>query len=125
MMNSKHIHLNNLEHSCVSPRVCSLGLTDSSQDIIDPHVISYLSAVSFVFLLFFFSPFPSYTSGVHHFWVRFLRMWPFFNPTIKVVTFRLRGWCMLGVFLLPAFTRLGHERQGLLSPCDEMYVCTD
>ena len=49
----------------------------------------------------------------------------FFNPTIKVVTFRLRGWCVLGVFLLPAFTRLGHERQDLLSPCDEMHVCTD
>ena len=48
-----------------------------------------------------------------------------FNPTIKVVTFRLRGWCVLGVFLLPAFTRLGHERQDLLSPCDEMHVCTD
>ena len=31
-------------------------------------------------------------------------MWPFFNPTIKVVTFRLRGWCVLGVFLLPAWT---------------------
>ena len=45
--------------------------------------------------------------------------------TIKVVTFRLRGWCVLGVFLLPAFTRLGHERQDLLSPCDEMHVCTD
>ena len=49
-------------------------------------------------------------------------MWPFFNPTIKVVTFRLRGWCVLGVFLLPAFTRLGHERQDLLSPCDEMHT---
>ena len=49
----------------------------------------------------------------------------FFNPTIKVVTFRLRGWCVLGLFLLPAFTRLGHERQDLLSPCDEMRVCTD
>ena len=48
----------------------------------------------------------------------------FFNPTIKVVTFRLRGWCVLGVFLLPAFTRLGHERQDLLSSCDEMHVCT-
>ena len=71
------------------------------------------------------SAFPSYISGVHHFWVRFLRMWPFFNPTIKVVTFRLRGWCVLGVFLLPTFTRLGHERQDLLSPCDEMHVCTD
>ena len=79
----------------------------------------------FFFFFFFFFAFPSYISGVHHFWVRFLRMWPFFNPTIKVVTFRLRGWCMLGVFLLPAFTRLGHERQDLLSPCDEMHVCTD
>ena len=25
---------------------------------------------------------------------------------------------MLDVFLLPAFTRLGHKRQDLLSPCD-------
>ena len=49
----------------------------------------------------------------------------FFNPTIQVVTFRLRGWCVLGVFLLPAFTHLGHERQDLLSACDEMHVCTD
>ena len=24
--------------------------------------------------------------------VRFLRMWPFLNPTIEVVTFRLHGW---------------------------------
>ena len=39
--------------------------------------------------------FPSCISGVHHFWVRFLRMCPFFNLTIKVVTFRLRGWCVL------------------------------
>ena len=49
----------------------------------------------------------------------------FFNPTIKVVTFRLRGWCVLGVFLLPAFTRLGHERQDLLSPAMKcMYAQT-
>ena len=65
-----------------------------------------------------FLAFPSYISGVHHFWVRFLRIRPFFNPTIKVVTFCLHGWCVLGVFLLPTFTRLGHERQDLLSPCD-------
>ena len=32
---------------------------------------------------------------------------------------------MLGVFLLPAFTRLGHERQDRLSPCDGMHVSTD
>ena len=52
------------------------------------------------------SVFPSFISGVHHFWVRFLSMWPSFNPTIEVVTFHLRGWCMLGVFLSVAFTRL-------------------
>ena len=52
-------------------------------------------------------------------------MWLFFNPTIVVVTFHLRRWCMLGVFLLLAFTCLGHECQGLLSPCDGMYVRTD
>ena len=34
-----------------------------------------------------------------------------FNPTTGVVTFHLRGWCMLGVFFLLAFTRLGHECQ--------------
>ena len=59
------------------------------------------------------------------FWVRFLCMWPFFNPTIEVDTFCLCGWCMLSVFLLPAFTRLGHEYQDLLSPCDGMHVCTE
>ena len=52
-------------------------------------------------------------------------MSPFFNPTIEVVTFRFRRWCMLGLFLLLAFTRQGHERQDLLSLCDEMRVCTD
>ena len=30
-----------------------------------------------------------------------------------------------GVFLLPAFTQLGHECQDLLSLCDGMHVCTD
>ena len=79
----------------------------------------------FFFFFFFFFAFPSYISGVHHIWVRFLHMWPFFNPTMKVVTFRLCGWCVLGVCLLPAFTRLGHESQDLLSLCDEMHVCTD
>ena len=58
------------------------------------------------------------------FGVRFFHMCPFFNPTIEVVTFSLRGWCMLGVFLLPAFIRLGHECQDLLSSCDgNWYVC--
>ena len=49
----------------------------------------------------------------------------FFNPTMEVDTFRLGRWYMLDVFLLPAFTRLGHECQDLLSPSEGMYVCTD
>ena len=48
-----------------------------------------------------------------------------FNPTIEVVTFLLRGLCILGVFLLPAFTHLGHECQDLLSPCNGMHAYTD
>ena len=32
---------------------------------------------------------------------------------------------MLGVFLLPPFTRLGHECQDLWSPCDGMHAYTD
>ena len=72
-----------------------------------------------------FSASPSYVSGLHHLGVRFEYVTVLFNPTIEVATFRLRGWCMLGVFLLPAFTRLGHECQDLLSPCDGMHACTD
>ena len=48
-----------------------------------------------------------------------------FNLTIKVVTFRLRGCCMLGVFLLLAFTRLEHECRDLFCPYDGMHACTD
>ena len=47
---------------------------------------------------------------------RFLRMWPFCNPIIEVVAFCLSGTCMLGVFMLPAFTRVGHE-------CQDLWVC--
>ena len=43
----------------------------------------------------------------------------------ELVTFRLHGWCMLGIFLLPLFTHPGHECQDLLSLCDGMHVCTD
>ena len=72
------------------------------------------------------SAFPSYISGVHHLDESFVYVTNFvyFNPTIEVVTFRLRGWCMLGVFLLPAFTHLGHQYQDLLSLYDGMHVCT-
>ena len=46
------------------------------------------------------SGFPSYTSGAHNFGEIFAYV-TVFNPTIEVVTFRLRGLCILGVFLLP------------------------
>ena len=49
-------------------------------------------------------------------------MGQFFTPNIEVGTARLRGWSMLGVCLLPAFTHLGHECQDRLSPCDGMHV---
>ena len=49
----------------------------------------------------------------------------FFNPTIELVTLCLRGWYMLGVFLLPVLTCLGRESQDLLSLCDGMHVGTD
>ena len=101
------------------PGNLSVSVADNSQH--GEEIVKNLKLRLFFF--FFFCAFPSYISGVHHFWVRFLRMCPFFNPTIKVVTFCLRGWCVVGVFLLmPAFTRLGHECQDLLSPCN---VCTD
>ena len=55
----------------------------------------------------------------------FLRIVTVFESNHEVVPFRLRGWYMLGVFLLPAFTRLGHGGQDLLSSCDGLHVCTD
>ena len=47
----------------------------------------------------------------------------FFNATIEVVAFRLRGWWMLGVFLLLALTHPWYERQDLLSPCAWWNAC--
>ena len=75
------------------------------------------------------SVFP--VSGVHHFCCCFVVFFCayvsvfFFNPTIEEVKFCLCELCMLGVFLLLAFTRLGHECQNLLSLCNGMHVCTD
>ena len=94
-----------------------------------PHLYLWGSPLSCLPQLYLWgSPFsfclPHLYPWVSPCWVRFLRMWLIFNPTIEVVTFHLRGWCMLGVFLLPAFTCLGHEHQDLLSLCDGMHVCT-
>ena len=64
-------------------------------------------------------------SGVHHFG------WDCF-AYVTVFLFNHRGshipsswWCLLGMFLLLAFTHLGHECQDILGPCDGMCVCTD
>ena len=72
------------------------------------------------------SAFPGYVFGVHHSGPYFCLcdFFFFFNQAIQVATFCLCGWCMLGVFLLPALICLGHECQDLLSPCDGMHVCT-
>ena len=71
---------------------------------------------------------PSYSSGVYflHFFGEIFAYVTvfFFTPTVEVVAFRVHGWCMLGVFLLLAFTCLGHECQDLLR-LHEMHVCTD
>ena len=70
------------------------------------------------------SVFPA-ISAVCHLGEIFVYVTIFFHPTIEVVTFHLHEWRMLGVFLLPAFTHLGHECQDLLNPCDAKQVCTD
>ena len=59
-----------------------------------------LSVNLLVVVLFFFFCVPQLYLWGSPLWVKFLRMWPFFNPTIKVATFRLRGWCVLGVFFV-------------------------
>ena len=88
--------------------------------------ISVVSATSLSYRLHLCgSPFLGGGGGETFFFFFFFSLSPCFYPTKEVVTFRLRGWCKLGVFLLPAFTRLGHERQDLLSPCDGIHACTD
>ena len=62
-------------------------------------------------------PVPSSSSSV--FWAISLGF------TTLEVTFCPHGWCVLGVFLLPASTRLGQECQEILSLCDGIHVCTD
>ena len=49
---------------------------------------------------FFFFCIPQLYLWGSPFWVNFVCMWPLFNPTIEVVTFRLCGWCMLGVYFV-------------------------
>ena len=73
--------------------------------------------------------FPAVSLGFTIFGETFAYVAGFFclNPSdsIGVVTFCLHGWCMLGLFLLLAFTCLGHARQDPLSLCYGMHVLTD
>ena len=62
-------------------------------------------------MVFFFFCVHSYISGVHQFDGDFYVCDRFSNPTIEVVIIPFRGWCMLGVFLLLAFTCPGYECQ--------------
>ena len=65
------------------------------------------------------SVFPAISLGFSIFGEIFV--WLFFQSNHRGSY--IRGWCMLGVILLLAFTRLGHECQDLLSLCHERYVC--
>ena len=47
-----------------------------------------------------------------------------FNPT-REVTFRLCGWCTLGVFFVARIHPSRTYMSGSFSPCDGMHVCTD
>ena len=76
-------------------------------------------------MVFFFICVHSYISGVHNFCGDFYVCDRFFNPTMEVVIIPFRGWCMLDVYLLLAFTCPGHECQDFLRLCDVMHVCTD
>ena len=133
-------YISGVHHSSFSAFPCWIsGVHHSSSSSAFPSYISgvhhssfyaFPSYISGLYHSTFSSAVPSYISGVHHLGWDFcvcglVFCFVFFNPTIEVVTFRLCGWCMLDVFLLPAFTCLGHERQDLLSPCKGMHVCTD
>ena len=89
-----------------------------------PSLMPSVSRGQICFHFFFFCVFCN-ISGVHHFGRDFCVCDGFVHPTTEKVTFRLRGWCMPGMFSLPAFTHLGQECQDLLSMCDGMHVCTD
>ena len=90
---------------------CHLNLWVSS--VLGSHCIC--SEVGFFFMC---------NSEVHQLWGDNCACHPFYLTT-EVITFCLHGWCMLGMFLLLAFTRLGHEFQDLMSLCNGMHACLD
>ena len=58
--------------------------------------------------VFFFCVPSSYFWG-SPFWVRFLRMWPFYNPTVGVVSFRLHGRSVLDTLCLLPGSKVTHK----------------
>ena len=103
----------------------SLGGSHRTDTDTPRHVVLGDTSATEVFRTFFLCVPQLYLWGSPLLGEIFVYVTLFFNPTIKVITFCLCGWCVLGVFLLPEFTHVGHERQDLLSLCDEMHVCTD
>ena len=101
-------------------QICSSFLFNSTAKL--NTILMFTCFPFFLFLLLLHSQLYLWGSP---FLLRVLRMWPFFNLTIKVVAFHLHGWCMLWVLLLLAFTHQGHKCQDVLSLCYGMHVCTD
>ena len=122
-----HVILNLTEWQCAALQAQYTSISAQRfyiYTLLQGHTLQHTGFLSFFFFFFLCVP-QLYLWGSPLLGEIFAYVTVFFNPTVKVVTFRLRGWCVLGVFLLPAFIHLGHERQDLLSPCDEMHVCTD
>ena len=80
-----------------------------------------MRAWSFIlhFFFFFFCVPQLYLWG-SPFWVRCLHMWPYFIQPLRSHSVFMDGACWV-YFLLPTFTRLGHECQDLLSLCNGMH----
>ena len=63
------------------------------------YVSDYIEPHNKVFFFFFFSAFLAVSLAFAILGEMFAYV-TVFDPTIEVVTFRLRGWCMLGVFFV-------------------------
>ena len=115
---------------CQSVKVCTIAFKATVHKIwLNRYVLSlwpfcrqHKSLQTTAYKIFFFCIPKLYLWG-SPFWVRFLCMWPLFNPTIKVVTFRLRGcrrsedisFYRLEVCDSSAFNRLIHFDSSSLS----------
>ena len=84
---------------------------------------------SFFLFFFFFLCVPSFISGVHHFWWDFCVCDCFFNSTIEVVTYRLRGskdvWIALHAFGSFITFRNEQLKTSAYSSIDMTVTCTD